>query len=48
MYMIPLGFSFGGELALEYALAHPERAEKLILQSPTAGDWERLYRVQLP
>jgi proline iminopeptidase len=46
-HMIPLGFSFGGELALEYALAHPERIEKLILQSPTAGDWERLYRVQL-
>lgn len=32
-----LGFSFGGELALEYALAHPDHAERLIVQSPTLG-----------
>ena len=32
-----LGFSFGGELALEYALAHPEHVERLIVQSPTLG-----------
>ncbi|MBI5568089.1 MAG: alpha/beta fold hydrolase [Chloroflexi bacterium] len=32
-----LGFSFGGELALEYALAHPEHVERLIIQSPTLG-----------
>lgn len=42
-----LGFSFGGELALEYALAYPERVNKLILQSPTTGNWRHLYRVQL-
>jgi len=32
-----LGFSFGGELALEYALAHPDRVERLIVQAPTLG-----------
>jgi proline iminopeptidase len=32
-----LGFSFGGELALEYALAHPEQVERLIVQSPSLG-----------
>ncbi len=32
-----LGFSFGGELALEYALAHPEHVERLIVQSPSLG-----------
>ena len=45
--IIPLGFSFGGELALEYALAHPERVEKLILQSPSTGDWNRQRLVQI-
>lgn len=33
--IIPLGFSFGGELAAEYALAHPDRVERLILQAPS-------------
>lgn len=32
-----LGFSFGGELALEYALAHPAHVERLIVQAPTLG-----------
>ncbi len=32
-----LGFSFGGELALEYALAHPEHVERVIVQSPSLG-----------
>ena len=32
-----LGFSFGGELALEYALAHPQHVERLIVQSPSLG-----------
>lgn len=45
--IIPLGYSFGGELALEYAAAHPERVEKLILQAPTVGDWERTQQVQI-
>ena len=48
-----LGFSFGGELALEYSLAHPQNVERLIVQAPTvdgAGlltDNERLAMVQL-
>ncbi|MBB6610381.1 alpha/beta hydrolase [Pontibacter sp. Tf4] len=29
-----LGYSFGAELSLRYALAHPDRVEKLILSSP--------------
>jgi len=33
--VIPLGFSFGGELAAEYALAYPGRVERLILQAPS-------------
>ena len=32
--VIPLGFSFGGELALEFALSHPGRVAKLVLQAP--------------
>lgn len=32
-----LGFAFGGELALEYALAQPEQVERLIVQSPSLG-----------
>lgn len=45
--IVPLGFSFGGELALEYALAHPERVERLVLQAPSTGDWERMQSVQI-
>lgn len=36
--VVPLGFSFGGELALEYALAHPDYVERLIVQAPSIGD----------
>ncbi len=32
-----LGFSFGGELALEYTLAHPDRVQRLIVQAPSLG-----------
>lgn len=43
----PLGFSFGGELAAEYALAHPDRVERLVLEAPSTGSWERMAAVQL-
>jgi proline iminopeptidase len=45
--MILLGFSFGGELALEYALAYPDSVEKIIVQAPSCGDWMRIASVQL-
>ena len=32
---IPLGYSFGGELALEYTLAHQDRVARLIVQAPS-------------
>lgn len=32
-----LGFSFGGELAFEYGLAHPTHVERLIVQAPSLG-----------
>ncbi len=35
--MTLLGFSFGGELALEYSLAYPQNVDKLILQAPSIG-----------
>lgn len=44
--IILLGLSFGGEFALEYALAHPERIEKLVLSGSPAGDYERIAMVQ--
>jgi len=33
--IIPLGFSFGSELALEFVLLHPDLVEKVIIQAPT-------------
>jgi len=45
--IIPLGFSFGGELALEYTLAHPNRVKKLILQAPSIDDQKRIACTQL-
>lgn len=45
--IVPLGFSFGGELALEYALAHPERVERPILEDPSTGDWSRMKRLHI-
>lgn len=38
--VILLGHSWGGRLALEYALAHPHQVEKLILVDPTATTYE--------
>ncbi len=45
--MALLGFSFGGELALEYALAHPEGVDRLLLQAPSVGPAERQDLIQL-
>ncbi|HKO24077.1 MAG TPA: alpha/beta fold hydrolase, partial [Chloroflexota bacterium] len=45
--IIPLGYSFGGEVALEYALAHPDRVSKLIVQAPGVGDADQIAYVQL-
>jgi len=41
-----LGFSFGGWLAAEYAIAHPEHVERLILQSSMDGDLARMTTYQ--
>ncbi|MFC4619578.1 alpha/beta fold hydrolase [Camelliibacillus cellulosilyticus] len=42
-----LGYSFGGELALEFALAYPDRVSQLILLGPSIGDHETTALVQL-
>lgn len=42
-----LGYSFGGQLSLEYALAYPNRVETLFLQAPSSGDYEHSYHIQL-
>jgi proline iminopeptidase len=42
-----LGYSFGGELALEYALAHPEQVRRLVLEAPSMSDWDRMRRAHL-
>lgn len=43
-----LGYSFGAELALEYAIAHPSRVLGLILQAPSGvAEPERTALVQL-
>jgi proline iminopeptidase len=41
-----LGFSFGGEIVLEYALAHPGHVDRLVLQSTSVGDNRRLALFQ--
>jgi proline iminopeptidase len=46
--IIPLGFSFGGQLALEFALRYPAYVEKMILHAPTEFfDNTRNYSVQI-
>jgi proline iminopeptidase len=40
MYL--LGTSFGSWIAMEYAISHANRVEKLILQGPVDGNWQRL------
>ncbi|WP_171016823.1 alpha/beta fold hydrolase [Pseudalkalibacillus caeni] len=41
-----LGTSFGGEIAMEYTVAHQEKVHKLLLQGPVDGNWERLRCIQ--
>lgn len=38
-----LGYSFGGQLCLEYALKYPENIKKMVLQAPSLDD----YNVQI-
>ena len=46
--IIPLGYSFGGELALEFVLRYPNLVEKVIVQAPTVMcDNSRISYVQL-
>jgi proline iminopeptidase len=45
MYL--LGTSFGSWIAMEYALAYSHRVEKLILQGPVDGNWQRLSMNQI-
>lgn len=40
MYL--LGTSFGSWIAMEYSLTYRHRVEKLILQGPVDGNWQRL------
>jgi proline iminopeptidase len=47
--IVLLGYSFGGELVLEYALAHPDRVAALLLENPSIGiaGSPRMDQVQL-
>ncbi|MHA1729108.1 MAG: alpha/beta fold hydrolase [Promethearchaeota archaeon] len=46
--VIPLGFSFGGQIAAEFTLSFPSYVEKLILHAPTEFfDFYRNYFVQV-
>lgn len=42
-----LGYSFGGQLSLEYALTYPETVEKMVLQAPLLDDYDEVYKVQI-
>lgn len=42
-----LGSSFGGELALEYALKYPQHVASLILEGSTVEDFNRLAKYQI-
>ncbi len=41
------GYSFGGQLCLEYALKYPEAVEKMVLQAPLLDDYDEVYKVQI-
>ena len=43
-----LGFSDGGNIALIFAMAHPERVEKLILNGANLNGWGVKPMVQIP
>lgn len=46
--IIPLGYSFGGELALEFAIAYPENIDKIITQGPSMfSDNKRMSNTQV-
>lgn len=36
-----VGLSMGGGIALEFALAHPERVDALVLAAPSVSGWQR-------
>ncbi|MBE5109063.1 alpha/beta fold hydrolase [Bacillus thuringiensis] len=42
-----LGYSFGGQLCLEYALKYPKNVEKMVLQAPSLDDFDEMYNVQI-
>lgn len=42
-----LGYSFGGQLAMEFTLRYSEKVHKLILQSPSVSPYERLAYTQV-
>ncbi|CAM4148821.1 proline iminopeptidase [Bacillus manliponensis] len=42
-----LGYSFGGQLCLEYTLAYPNHVTSLLLQAPSTGNYEDMYQKQL-
>ncbi|PEW00348.1 proline iminopeptidase [Bacillus cereus] len=42
-----LGYSFGGQLCLEYALKYSGAVEKMVLQAPSLDDFDEMYNVQI-
>ena len=38
--IVPVGLSMGGGVALNFALSHPERVERLVLVSPAMVGWD--------
>ncbi|TKJ02070.1 alpha/beta hydrolase, partial [Bacillus cereus] len=42
-----LGYSFGGQLCLEYALKYPKNVEQMVLQAPSLDDFNDMYTVQI-
>ncbi|RWS45277.1 alpha/beta fold hydrolase [Bacillus mycoides] len=42
-----LGYSFGGQLCLEYALKYPENIKKMVVQAPSLDEYDDMYNVQI-